>query len=163
MIGSLPEDVLPPPKGSVLFLFSKWVKSLAKGSLFYSAIYVELYYRYLKSVFLKVHRGRWVIADRYMTDLRYFYKGNPMNNYPVWRYLACRFFPSPDLFVLLDNHAEIIHSRKKDLTIEQIEQLRLSYQQAVCSHPHEIIHTDRSPEDIADEILSRILRLSAAR
>jgi thymidylate kinase len=77
--------------------------------------------------------------------------------------LVCRFFPKPDLFVLLDNRAEVIHARKEDLSVEQIERFRESYRKAICKHPHEIVTTDRSPEEISDHILERMLRLSVSK
>ncbi len=161
--GRLAERFVKRGTGSFVFLFFKWLKSIVKGMLFYSAVYLELLYRYLKSVFPQVRRGRCVVSDRYITDLRYLYKGNPIRNYPFLRYLVCRFFPKPDLFVLLDNRAEVIHARKEDLSIEQIERFRELYRRAICMDPHEIVTTDRSPEEISDHILERMLRLSVSK
>ncbi len=153
-----------PPSGcSLAFLFSKWVKSLGKGSLFYFAIYVEMLYRYFRWVFLQTRRGRWVVADRYVTDLRYLYKGDPIPNYRLLRFLVCRLFPKPDLFILLDNAPGVIHERKGDLSVEQIRAFRELYLKAIAQHRHEIVTTTQAPEEISDHVLRRMVQLSGSR
>ena len=43
---------------------------LVKGWLFYTALYIELMYRYMTAVFFRIRKGEWVVADRFITDLR---------------------------------------------------------------------------------------------
>ena len=108
-------------------------------------------------------KGRWVVADRYITDLRYLYKSEPMFSHPLLRYWACKLFPKPDLFIFLDNESDVIHARKPQLTVEEITRSRLHGLRAIRPYPHEIIRTDQSPETIADHILSRVVQLSAGK
>jgi thymidylate kinase len=134
-----------------------------KGYVFYAAIYIELVYRYLTSVFLRVRQGHWVIADRYISDLRYLYKERPIRNYGFVRRLLCAIFPKPDLMIILDNKPEVIVSRKNQLAAGQIETLRHFMLQAAQSYRHEVVTTDRTPEELADHVLTRMLSLRAAK
>ena len=137
-----------------------WVGAL-KGYLFYAAIYVELIYRYLTSVFFRVRKGHWIIADRYITDLRYLYKERPIGNYGVVRRLLCMLYPKPDLMIVLDNKPEVIVSRKSGLAAAQIETLRHFCLKAAHAYRFEVVTTDRTPEQIADHVLNRMLSLRA--
>ena len=134
-----------------------------KGYVFYAAIYVELIYRYLTSVSLRVRKGHWVIADRYITDLRYLYKERPIRNYGLVRRLLCAIFPKPDLMIILDNKPEVIVSRKNQLAAGQIETLRHYMLQAAQPYRHEVVTTDHTPEELADHVLNRMLSLRAAK
>jgi thymidylate kinase len=140
-----------------------WLGSLAKGSVFYAALYVELVYRYATSVFFRVRRGQWVVADRYITDLRYLYKERPISNYAAIRRAMCLLFPKPDLLIVLDNRPDIIVSRKTGRTAAQIETLRQFNRKAAARYRFEIVTTDRPPEEVADHILNRMLSLRAGR
>lgn len=137
--------------------------SIAKGSVFYAALYFELLYRYVTSVFFRVRKGQWVVADRFITDLRYLYKERPMSNHPVIRRLLCRLYPKPDLLVILDNRPEVIVARKIGLTAGQIETLRQFNLKAAGPYQFEVVTTDRAPEEVADHILGRMLSLRANR
>jgi thymidylate kinase len=163
-IGSDPNRAGGPPVGSAgVRLQRARPGSLAKGYVFYAAIYIELIYRYFASVFFRVRRGRWVVADRYITDLRYLYKERPIRNYPAVRRLLCAMFPKPDLLFVLDNRPEVIVSRKRGLAAEQIQVLRHFNLQAARSYRYEVITTDRPPEDVADQMLNRMLAVRAGK
>jgi thymidylate kinase len=138
-----------------------YLSPLVKGCLFYAATYVELMYRYLTTVFFSVRDGHWVIADRYVTDLRYMYKERPVSNYPRIRRLICRLFPKPDLLIVLDNQPAVITARKGGLTEPQIEVLRRSCLEAAKDYRYEVVTTDRPPDETADYILNRMLALDA--
>jgi thymidylate kinase len=137
--------------------------STAKGYVFYAALYIELVYRYVTSVFFRVRRGRWVLADRYITDLRYLYKERPIGNYETVRRLLCRFFPKPDLLIVLDNLPEVIVSRKPQFAASQIETLRRFNLKVAQSYRFEVVTTDRSPEEVADHVLNRMLSMRAVK
>jgi thymidylate kinase len=140
-----------------------WAGSLVKGYLFYAAIYVELVYRYVTSVFFRVRRGHWVLADRYITDLRYLYKERPISNYGAIRRLLCLIYPKPDLMIVLDNSPDVIVSRKAQLAVAQIETLRHFCLKAARAYRFEVVTTDRTPEEIADHVLNRMLSLRAVK
>lgn len=150
-----------PP--SMAYLISKWLKSLARGTLFYLCIYAELLFRYLKLVLPRLRKGYWIVSDRYITDLRYLYIREPMLNYPFLRFLVCWLFPKPDLFILLDNRPDVIFARKDQLTLEQIRTCRELCFKAIEAVPHQVIQTDRPVVEIATRILQQILLLSAQR
>jgi thymidylate kinase len=140
-----------------------WLGSILKGYPFYVAIYIELVFRYLTSVFFRVRRGHWVLADRYITDLRYLYKERPIRNYSAIRRLLCMLFPKPDLLIVLDNQPEVIVSRKNQLAAEQIEVLRHFVLKAARPYRFEVVTTDRTPAEIADHVLNRMLALRALK
>ena len=141
------------------FLGFKWLKSTLKGCLFYPALAAELWWRYVRRVLPEVLRGRWVLADRYVTDLRYLYKGNPITNHALMRFLTTSLYPRPDLFVLLVNQPDVIASRKSDLRSDQVPDYQRLYRDAVRKAPHVVLATDRSPIEIADRVLEEILLL----
>jgi thymidylate kinase len=140
-----------------------WIGAPVKGAVFYAALYVELIYRYLTSVFFRVRRGEWVVADRYITDLRYLYKERPIANYGAIRRLLCAVYPKPDLFIVLDNRPDVIVSRKGGLAAAQIETLRQFMLMAARNYRFELVTTDRPPEEIADHVLNRMLSMRAAK
>jgi thymidylate kinase len=139
------------------------IRSLLKGSVFYAALYVELIYRYATSVFFRVRRGDWVVADRYITDLRYLYKERPIANYGTIRRFLCAVYPKPDLFIVLDNRPDVIVSRKGGLAAAQIETLRHFMLMAARNYRFEVVTTDRPPEEIADHVLNRMLSMRALK
>ena len=136
---------------------------LVKGWLFYTALYIELMYRYMTAVFFRIRKGEWVVADRFITDLRYLYKERPISNYAVMRRVLGRLFPTPDLLIVLDNQPEVIAARKSGLTVGQIETLRQFNLRAARRYRFEVVTTDRAPEEVADHILNRMLSLRAAK
>jgi thymidylate kinase len=140
-----------------------WAGAIVKGYLFYAAIYIELVYRYVTSVFFRVRRGQWIVADRYITDLRYLYKERPIGNYGAVRRLLCALFPKPDLLIVLDNRPDVIVSRKGGLAAAQIETLRHFVLKAARNYRFEVVTTDRSPEEIADHVLNRMLALRSLK
>jgi thymidylate kinase len=140
-----------------------WMGSIVKGYLFYAALYIELVYRYMRQVFFSVRKGHWVLADRYITDLRYLYKERPIRNYGVIRRLLCRLYPKPDLLIVLDNRADVIVSRKSGLAAAQIETLRHYCLEAARAYRFEVVTTDRTPDEIADHVLNRMLSLRALK
>jgi thymidylate kinase len=140
-----------------------WIGSLVKGCVFYTALYIELVYRYATSVFFRVRRGEWIVADRYITDLRYLYKERPIGNYGAIRRLLCAMYPKPDLFIVLDNRPDVIVSRKGGLAAAQIETLRHYMLMAARNYRFEVVTTDRPPEEIADHVLNRMLSMRALK
>jgi thymidylate kinase len=134
-----------------------------KGYVFYTVLYLELVYRYMTSVFVNVRRGHWVVADRYITDLRYMYKERPIEDYGAIRRLLCALYPKPDLLIVLDNHPTVIVTRKQGLAAAQIERLRQSCREAARSYRHEVVTTNRPPDEIADYLLNRMLALRASK
>ena len=139
----------------------KWVRSEIKAIVFYPAMLAELWWRYLRSVAPRTRRGAWVVADRYITDLRYLYKGDLMPNYRLLRAAVCWLYPMPALFVLVDQTPEIIHRRKPGLSVEQIGAFQEAYRRALRGKRWMQITTDGTPEEAADRVLDAAVRLWA--
>jgi thymidylate kinase len=157
---ALDEDV---PRGGGLGGFVRRIRASVEGVCFYLVTLCELYYRYMRQVFWQTRRGSWVVADRYVTDLRYLYKSDPITRYARTRALVCRLFPQPDLFVMLHNRPEVIVARKDQLSVEEVRRFTELYRLAIEDAPHVVISTDRPPHAIADEILSHVLQLAGSR
>lgn len=139
----------------------KWASSEAKAAIFYPAILAELWWRYLRSVAPPARRGAWIMADRYITDLRYLYKGDLMPNHRFLRAAVCSLYPSPNLFVLVDQTPEAIHERKPGLSVEQIQAFQEAYRRALRGKRWMRITTDGTPEEAADRVLDATVRLWA--
>lgn len=139
----------------------KWVRSELKALVFYPATLAELWWRYLRSVAPRTQGGAWVVADRYITDLRYLYKGDLMPNYRLLRAAVCALYPTPSLFVLVDQTPETIHERKPGLSLEQIRAFQEAYHRALRGKPWMQIRTDGTPEEAADRVLDATVRLWA--
>ncbi|HEY2924992.1 MAG TPA: nucleotidyltransferase family protein [Candidatus Eisenbacteria bacterium] len=149
------------PEPSLFHLLGKWSRAEFKGIVFYAAVWLELWWRYAAHVVPLVRRGTWVLGDRYITDLRFLYKGNRMTNYAWLRRAATTLYPRPRLFVLLDQRAEVIQARKGGLSLEQIDGFRAAYRKALEGMPHVLLPTDLPPEILADRVLSMVIRLWA--
>jgi thymidylate kinase len=72
-------------------------------------------------------------------------------------------YPKPDLFIVLDNSPDVIVSRKSQLAAAQIETLRHFLLKAARAYRFEVVTTDRTPEEVADHILNRMLALRAGK
>ncbi len=149
------------PEPSLFRLFGKWSRAELKGIVFYAAVWLELWWRYAAHVAPLVRRGTWVLADRYITDLRFLYKGDRMPNYAWLRRATTTLYPRPRLFVLLDQRAEVIQARKGGLSLEQIDGFRATYREALERMPHVLLPTDLPPEILADRVLGMVVRLWA--
>lgn len=98
-------------------------------------------------------RSTLVLFDRYFDDLlvdprRYRFQG-PME-LPRW---IRRFIPRPDIFVLLDLPAEVAHSRKPEVSIEDARTLRARYLNLAHSlrNAH-IVNASKAPEEVAADV-----------
>jgi thymidylate kinase len=109
------------PKG-----FNLWRQNF-KAWLYYAAVAIELWYRYLKLVLPKLRQGRIVLADRYIYDLLAGYKSRPMDYHWGIRHWLCRRYPKPHLTLLLEAPAEVIHRRKAQFSITQLNAVRQAY------------------------------------
>lgn len=104
-------------------------------------------------------RGWFVIFDRCYQDLlvdpiRYRYGA------PLW--LAnwfSRIIPQPDVIILLDAPAEVLHARKPETTLAMASTLRDGYLQLVRNHPQShVVNCDRPIQIVVDEVISIITR-----
>jgi thymidylate kinase len=78
--------------------------------------------------------------------------------------LGYALLPKPDLVVLLDAPPELLHNRKQELPLPELQRQRLAFQQLVQALPHAaVIDASRPPEEVARNIARAVLERSAQR
>lgn len=130
-----------------------------KGWVYYSAVSFELWQRFLTQIVPALRRGRVVLSDRYVYDLRYIYKRRRMHAFPLLRRLVCALFPRPDLIVFLHNDPETIAARKGQLTPAEIEEFQGLYRRALEPYRVLAIKTDQEPAQVAAQIVEQALTM----
>jgi len=142
---------------SLWLILRKLLYGTVKGTLYYLAVYYELWCRYLREIRPGLRKRAIVLSDRYICDLRYIYKKRQIHNFALLRAFVCRFFPRPDLLVFLYNDPAIIAGRKDQLSEKQIAEMQDSYRLALAGYPVLECVTDRPPEELARAIVQQIL------
>jgi len=136
------------------------LSSMAK-LFYYSADYVVGY-------FLKVVPARvcstFVVFDRYYDDLivdprRYRYGA------PIFLLRIMRFFiPSPELIFCLDAPAEILQSRKQEVSFDETVRQRKAYRELVSSLRNgSVIDASQPLEDVVRDVETVVLNYMAER
>lgn len=80
------------------------------------AVFIELYSRYLKSILDR--NSEIILFDRY------FYDSIIRSKDHFWEKLLVSFVPKSDLFILLDAPDNVLYSRKKEISLENIKLLK---------------------------------------
>ncbi len=142
---------------SLALILRKLAFGTVKGTVYYAAVYYELWHRYLREIRPALKKRAIVLSDRYICDLRFIYKKRRMTDFGLLRAFVCRFFPRPDLLVFLHNEPAVIASRKDQLSADQIGEMQEAYRVALASYPVLDCVTDRPPEPLAREIVRQIL------
>jgi thymidylate kinase len=131
-------------------------------ALCYWLIYYLLCYRV--TVWLHLAHATLVLHDRHLLDAlvdptRYRYRG------PMWLLrLIWRFVPRPDLIILLDAPAEVLQSRKQEVSFAESERQRTAYRTLVGSLPNgHIIDAARPLEEVVGNVNDLILCYLSAR
>lgn len=109
-------------------------------------------------------RSTFVVFDRYYHDLlvdplRYRYGG------PMWlaRWVG-KLIPKPDLWILLDAPAEVLQSRKQEVSTKETARQREAYLRLVQGMNNSAVVDASQPlDDVVREVNMRILDLMAAR
>ncbi len=106
--------------------------------------------------------GDLIIFDRYFYDwfIQSYFQRTPRWILPVLKFI----YPRPDLVVYLSNSSEVIHKRKPELSIEQIEQQSRRCQEIVCDLPYGItILTESSLQEVTQKVSEKIVQIMVAR
>jgi thymidylate kinase len=118
---------------------------------------------YYKSVYPTLARRGLFINHRYLLDAmvdpkRYRYSGPMKLLEMIWAVA-----PKPDMVVVLDAPAEIVHARKMETTLEETRRQREGYLAMARSLPNaHVVDTSQTPEKTADEVIAIVLRHTRA-
>jgi thymidylate kinase len=118
---------------------------------------------YYASVYPTLVRGGMVVNHRYLLDAivdprRYRYSG-PLNLLrAIWRVA-----PKPDIIIVLDAPADVIHARKRETTLEETTRQRDAYLALAAQTPNaHVVSTSQSPEQTIDAVTNILLDHMAA-
>ena len=107
-------------------------------------------------------KGHLIIFDRYFYDwfIQGYYGRTPRWLLPILKAVL----PRPDLVVHLRNSPEIVHHRKAELTVEQIEDQAEKCREIVQGLTHAItVSTDSSVDEVVQAIAERVMEIMAKR
>jgi len=146
---------------SVSSIAKKMISGKVKGWIYFAALYLDLWYRYLQEIRPALRKGEVVLSDRYVYDARYIHKKRIMRQHRGWRSFMCFFFPGPDRIFYLHNAANEVVRRKPQLGVGEVELFQKYYVKALRGLPVTEIVTDRPAvvlsEEVTDAILGRYL------
>jgi len=135
-------------------------KARNKVSSFLKILY--FFFDYTAGYFIKVRpllkRNKLVIFDRYYMDMlvdprRYRYGG------PMWfaRFVG-EFIPKPNLIILLNAPADIIQSRKQEVSFEETTRQTKAYLKLVQGMKHGVvINSDQSINKVVSDIENSVM------
>ena len=108
-------------------------------------------------IFMSLYQYILVIFDRYYDDIlvdykRYRYGGN-VSIAKLVRY----FIPKPDIYLVLTTDASIIHKRKQEVSLKELERQICDYRSLVDGKRYINIDVSKTPKEIVLEISSIIL------
>jgi len=109
---------------------------------------IDLLLRYMVRIFPKRHKRKYVVTDRYCSDIML------MKHVPFWiKKLFLSLFPKPTISIYLYNDAKILHQRRPEESIEELERQMNIFK---CFKYTYSIKTDDEKED-TERVLSFIL------
>lgn len=126
--------------------------------------FLDYWLGFLFKVWPKTVQSALVIFDRYYYDLlvdpyRYRFK-EPMNLARAIQHLI----PKPHLVILLDAAPEVLHSRKQELPLEELQRQQETYRQLVAAMPNgHVVDASRSPDEVSKAVEQIILDFMAQR
>jgi thymidylate kinase len=141
-----------PPRGALT--------SFAKLGLWWA----DYVFDYVSDVYLRLIKSTFVIYDRYYYDLlvdptRYRYGGS-MALAKVIGYLV----PRPNLVILLDAPAEVLQSRKQEVSLEETARQRTAYLELVQGLPNGyVVDASKPLEQVVADVENIILNFMTER
>lgn len=118
----------------------------------------DLILGYFKLGYLK-YVGTLIVMDRYYYDFlidRKRYGFNISDRLPK---LILKIIPKPDIVFYLDNSSRNLHSRKQELTLNELERQIQMFRRLITKLPHSYtINTDKSLPAVVDEVCALIIR-----
>jgi len=127
--------------------------------LYLFTVFADYWLGYLLHIRPLLAGSSLVVLDRYFHDIlidpiRYRYGG------PMWLVRGMRFFVPPRdiLFLVLDADENVIYTRKRELSFEELSRQRKAYVAWAKEQPNSlIVRTDSSIEQSAAEVLQGVL------
>jgi thymidylate kinase len=113
---------------------------------------------YLTNVYPRIIKSSFVIFDRYYYDLlidpKRFRQGAPL-----WiARLVGWFIPRPDLVILLDASAEVLQSRKQEVSLEETRRQREAYLKLVYSLPSgQVVDASKPLQEVIRQVEDIVL------
>jgi thymidylate kinase len=102
---------------------------------------------------------RHFFCDYYATDVRPPVEGEPRRRLAsrIHGAMLRRWYPRPDLTIMLDAPAEVLFERKHEGTLEEIEERRRNYLSLVDVLPAFVVVDGTRPlEEVVADVVSRI-------
>lgn len=101
---------------------------------------------------------RHFYSDYYAHDISDEEQGQPLSR-RIHGFMLNKFYPRPDLVILLDASAAILFARKGEGSVDLIEQRRQEYFQLRDLVPHfAVVDVAQTLDSVTDEVLSTICR-----
>jgi len=118
---------------------------------------------YLRAVFHR-SRGRLVVYDRFGYDALLRLPRNRWIGARIRRWLLSHAIPSPDLVLLLDAPAELLHARKQDHDLATLESQRRAYLDLAARMGNvSVVPADRSADSVRRDVTQLVWRRYVAR
>ncbi len=119
-----------------------------KGWLIGCYCFLDFLLGYLFVIRPALKRGTIVCYERYIHDVLIDSRRYGLDLPEPFRKWIVRLIPQPDLFFLFDAPADLLHSRKQELTVDEIERQRLLLRKHIGSKPscHEVDVLRNNPE-----------------
>ncbi|MBU2947836.1 hypothetical protein [Zobellia uliginosa] len=119
---------------------------------------IQYNFYWIKNVLPLKIRSSLVIFDRYYEDLlvdnkRYRFGGN----IKIATYLRSLLF-KPEIYFVLIADAQIIHNRKKEVSLDELETQLLKYRKLSELRQFHLINVNRPPDDIVKEITTIMMK-----
>lgn len=165
--GAGPLDDTVPDEFTGLTRAAKVVKAIVKRYVWYTHALVDMFARYLIRVYGHLLLRRTVLLDRYMYDILIGYHNAPVRNAAALRRFMCAIFPRPDFVILLDNDPRVIWERKKEYSLELIEDSIARYRKLAEARAFDVVNTILPPRELAEAFVRanwrRMIRLRRDR
>tara|TARA_B100000787_G_C16130155_1_gene266956 strand:+ start:94 stop:780 length:687 start_codon:yes stop_codon:yes gene_type:complete len=102
------------------------------------------------------HQNTLILFDRYLSD---FYTEKDWSNTPRWfMNFLLLLAPSPDYIFFMKNSPEKIHSRKYELSIDDIDIVNNRIQSLLCKKTNFVsLDTNNSPDELVEIIMAMLV------
>ncbi len=119
---------------------------------------------YFYVIYPRLMRSTLVMFDRYYHDLlvdpRRYRFGGP----PAAARMIGKLIPQPDLWIVLDAPAEVLHQRKREVPLEETARQRKAYQQLASQFPRAVVvDAAQGLDQVLSNVERAILDLMAER